>query len=73
MIYRCLYPFLIYFLLFTSLGTLYAQEKSKSEDNLKVVSNNLPTKSIQIIDTITILTNTGDFSIPVVNFYSKDS
>jgi membrane-bound lytic murein transglycosylase D len=73
MIYRCLYPFLIYFLLFTSLGTLYAQEKSKSEDNLKVVSNNLPTKSIQIIDTITILTNTGDFSIPVVNFHSKDS
>ncbi|MBT3871976.1 MAG: LysM peptidoglycan-binding domain-containing protein [Flavobacteriaceae bacterium] len=72
MIYRCLYPFLVSFLLFTSLA-LYAQNEPKSEDSLKVVSNNLPTKTIQIFDTITTLTNTGDFSAPVVNAHNKDS
>ena len=73
MIYRCLYPFLVSFLLFTSLGALYAQNEPKSEGSLNVVSNNLPTKTIQIVDTITTLTNTGDFSIPVVNAHKKDS
>ncbi len=73
MIYRYLSPILISFLLFTSLGTLYAQEETKSEDSLKVVTHNLPTKTIKIVDTITTQTSTGDFSNPMVNTHSKDS
>tara|TARA_R110000787_G_scaffold93928_1_gene196296 strand:+ start:3941 stop:5542 length:1602 start_codon:yes stop_codon:yes gene_type:complete len=73
MIYRYLSPIVISFLLFTSLGTLSAQEETKPEDSLKVVSHILPTKTIQIVDTITTQTTAGDLSTPMVNIHSKDS
>ena len=54
MVYRHLAQFFIIFLLFTFLGTVYAQEELKAEDSLKVLNLNLPTKTIQILDTIRI-------------------
>ena len=73
MVYRHLAQFFIIFLLFTFLGTVYAQEELKAEDSLKVLNLNLPTKTIQILDTITTQSVSGDFNTPVINTLSKDS
>ena len=73
MIYRYLSPILIFCLLLTSFENLNAQEETIIEDSLKVYSQQLNTKTIQIIDTITTQTVSGDFSTPVINIQSKDS
>ena len=73
MVNRNLSQFFIFFLLFTFLGTVYAQEELKAEDSLKVLNLNLPTKTIQILDTITTQSVSGDFNTPVINTLSKDS
>jgi membrane-bound lytic murein transglycosylase D len=73
MVNRNLSQFFIFFLLFTFLGTVYAQEELKVEDSLKVLNLNLTTKTLQIIDTTSAQAVSGDLSTTVINTLSKDS
>ena len=73
MIFKHLPTFIYTFLFFASITNLHAQEEIIKEDSLIVVAQKLPTKKIQIIDTITTQTVSGDFSTPVINTVSKDS
>ncbi len=73
MLFRYLSPKIIVLFLFFGFGNLLAQDEIILEDSLKVSSQQLNTKTIQIIDTITTQTVSGDFSTPVINIQSKDS
>ena len=73
MVNRNLSQFFIFFLLFTFLGTVCAQEEPKAEDSLKVLNLNLTTKTLQILDTITTQVVSGDLNTTVINTLSKDS
>ena len=73
MVNRNLSQFFIFFLLFTFLGTVYAQKELKAEDSLKVLNLNLTTKTLQILDTTAIQAVSGDLNTTEINTLSKDS
>ena len=63
----------LYMLIFLLTGALYAQDKVDPENDLKDQTDSLPTKTIQITDSITVQKLDSDLPTTIVAIQSKDS